>query len=151
MGKVKRIMIHCTGEPDNATRNRAYYTHWFFDVQGWHHFGYHVIVYQNGSYNILQPIPKQTTTGGVIDDSTMANGCKGANMETVHIAYVGGIDHTTGKPADTRTLAQKDCLLKLVQLLKQFYKIKEVIGHHDWPGVTKACPCFDAKKEYANV
>ena len=31
------------------------------------------------------------------------------------------------------------------------YPEAEILGHRDFPGVAKACPCFDAKKEYKNI
>ena len=151
MAKVKRIMIHCTDEPDNVKRNRAYWEHWFFKVKGWKHFGYHAVVYQDGRWEELQPMPDPISDSGIITNATMANGCKGANSDTIHIAYVGGIDHVTKRRGDTRTIEQKKTLAALVGWLSEAYGIKEVIGHRDWPGVTKTCPNFDAKKTYAYV
>ena len=65
-----------------------------------------------------------------------------------------------GQPADTRTELQKRSLRILVRVLKSdFPAITQVVGHRDlspdldgdgtvepeeW---TKACPCFDVKKE----
>lgn len=151
MGKIKRIMVHCTGELDNARRNRKYYRHWFFDVKKWKHFGYHIVVYQDGRWEELQPMPDVEKEGCVITDRTRANGCNGANDFTLHIAYVGGIDHKTGREVDTRTEAQRQTLRSLVALMKRTYKVTEVIGHRDWPGVRKSCPCFDAKTTYRNA
>lgn len=73
--------------------------------------------------------------------------------------YVGGLDKN-GKPADTRTPAQKKALAELVYQLIDKYPIVEVIGHRDaspdkngdgkitaneW---IKACPCFDVRAEF---
>lgn len=151
MAKIQRIIVHCTGEPDNARRNGAYYRHFFFDVKKWKHYGYHAVVYQDGRWEQLQAMPEATPNGGVITDATTANGCKGANSSSLHIAYVGGIDHVSLRECDTRTQAQKQTLWSLIVLWKRAYKVTEVIGHHDWPGVKKACPCFDAKKTYAHA
>lgn len=144
-------MVHCTGEPDNAKRNKEYYRHWFFDVKHWKHYGYHAIVYQDGTWERLQPLPDPVKDGGNITDATTANGCKGANDSSIHVAYVGGLDHVTLKPRDTRTAAQKQTLWALIAMWKEQYHITEVIGHRDWKWVTKECPCFDAKKTYANA
>lgn len=151
MGKIQRIMIHCTGEHDNAKRNREYYRHFFFDVKKWKHYGYHIVVYQDGRWEELQPMPDVSKEGCVITDRTRANGCKGANDFTLHVAYVGGIDHASGRECDTRSQAQKQTLWSLVALMKRTYKVTEVIGHRDWPGVRKSCPCFDAKTTYRNA
>lgn len=151
MAKIKRIVVHCTGEPDNVKRNKESYRHWFFDVKGWRHFGYHAVVYQNGTWESLQPLPDPIKEGGNITDATLACGQPGTNNDSIHVAYVGGIDHASGKYKDTRTDAQKQTLWALIAMWKEQYKISEVIGHRDWPGVNKACPCFDAKKTYANA
>ena len=151
MAKIQRIIVHCTGEPDNAKRNKEYYRRWFFEVKGWKHFGYHAVVYQDGTWERLQPLPDPVRDGAVITDATTANGCKGANATSIHVAYVGGINHTSGRECDTRTQAQKQTLWSLIALWKKAYGIAEVIGHRDWPGVKKSCPCFDAKKTYLNA
>jgi N-acetylmuramoyl-L-alanine amidase len=84
---------------------------------------------------------------------------KGYNEHSIGIAYEGGLD-AQGRPADTRTELQKRSLRILVRVLKSdFPAITQVVGHRDlspdldgdgmvepeeW---TKACPCFDVKKE----
>lgn len=151
MGKIKKIVVHCTGEPANAKRNKEYYRKFFFEVQGWKHFGYHAIVYQDGTWERLQPRPIATEDGGFITYDTLANGAQGHNWDSLHIAYVGGIDPVTKKPSDTRTQEQKKTLRAIIGVWKIDYKIDIVVGHRDLPGVKKACPCFDAIKTYKNV
>ena len=119
MAKIRRIIVHCTGEPDNARRNYDYYKHWFFDVRRWKHFGYHAVVYQDGTWQQLQPLPSPIKDGGVISDATMANGCVGTNADSIHVAYVGGIDHISGRECDTRTQAQKQTLWSLIAMWKR--------------------------------
>ena len=151
MGKVKRIVVHCTGEISDSVRSRMYYRHLFFDSYHWKHFGYHVVVYQNGEWDILQPLPSVMSDGGYIDESTMANGAKGYNHDSLHIAYVGGLQPYTCKPMDTRTPEQRETLRVLITKWKHQYKISEVVGHRDLAGVRKSCPCFNAIEEYENV
>lgn len=151
MAKVNRIVIHCTADPADANRNREYFRKLFFEVYGWRHWGYHLMVYQNGSWEIFQPLPKLTAYGGFIDAASLANGAKGYNQDSLHIAYVGGLSTSTLRYADTRTPQQRETLRMLVSKYKQLYKVNEVFGHRDLPGVKKSCPCFDARKEYQNV
>lgn len=151
MSKAIRIVVHCTGEPANARRNKEYYRHYFFDVKKWKHFGYHAVVYQDGTWEVLQQLPDASPTGGIIEDRTMACGATGNNNDSLHIAYVGGLDCFTNKPADTRTEEQKKTLWALIACWKKAYKITEVVGHNQLKGVTKACPCFDAKQTYRNA
>lgn len=151
MSRVKRIVVHCTDEPSNAKRNKEYYRNWFFDVKKWRHFGYHAVVYQDGKWEQLQPLPELRKDGGYITDATTANGAAGFNKDSIHVAYVGGRSES-GKPyLDTRTLQQKKTLWALIAMWKEYYKITEVVGHRDLPGVKKSCPNFDAKKTYQNA
>lgn len=151
MSKIVRIVVHCTGEPDNVRRCKEDYRHWFFDVKKWRHYGYHAVVYQNGTWEKLQPLPDPVRDGGIITDATKACGQPGTNENSIHVAYVGGVDHVTKREIDTRTDAQKRTLWSLVAMWKREYGVNEVIGHRDWPGVRKSCPCFDAKKTYKNA
>ena len=151
MSKIVRIVVHCTGEPANAKRNLEYYRHWFLEDQGWRHYGYHAVVYQDGSWEYLQPLPSPTKFSGVITDATLACGQPGTNNDSIHVAYVGGLEPVSKLPKDTRTPEQKKTLAALIRVWKKQYNITVVIGHRDWPGVNKACPCFDAKTEYLNA
>ena len=69
------------------------------------------------------------------------------NRRSISICYVGGLD-SAGRPADTRTPAQKRTILTLIHTLRSRYGHLPVCGHRDIPGVAKACPCFDAIREY---
>ena len=83
------------------------------------------------------------------------------NKHSVGICYIGGLD-TSGKPADTRTPAQRTALCELVAKLRKENPIVEVLGHRDTsPDLDgsgevepkeyiKACPCFDVKSEFSN-
>ncbi len=57
----------------------------------------------------------------------------------------GGLDEK-GKPADTRTPAQKASLEDLLYSLALDYPGAEILGHRDLPWVRKSCPCFDVKE-----
>ena len=72
------------------------------------------------------------------------------NQHSIGVCYEGGLD-TYGNPADTRTPAQKAALWHLLRSLKIDHPDAQIIGHNDLPNVRKACPCFDAQKEYANL
>ena len=63
-----------------------------------------------------------------------------------------------GRPADTRTLRQKEAMHRLVANLLQSYPEARVVGHRDlspdknYNGIvdpwerTKECPCFEVKR-----
>ena len=75
---------------------------------------------------------------------------KGFNAHSIGVCYEGGLD-VKGKPADTRTPAQKKALTTLLRKLKRNHPEATILGHRDLPDVAKACPCFDAKTEYCNL
>jgi len=54
-----------------------------------------------------------------------------------------------GHPKDTRTPAQRKALLHLLSELRRRYPKARIYGHRDF--APKACPCFDATKEYAGL
>ena len=72
------------------------------------------------------------------------------NQHSIGVCYEGGLD-AAGRPKDTRTEAQKHALWALLKSLKVDYPNAVILGHRDLPHVAKACPCFDAKKEYADL
>lgn len=76
---------------------------------------------------------------------------KGLNHCSIGVCYEGGLDES-GKPADTRTPKQKESLLELLTMLKAIYPKAMIVGHnqlaHNPP---KACPCFNAEKEYESL
>ena len=64
----------------------------------------------------------------------------------IGICYEGGLDEK-GRPADTRTEAQKAAILFLLKDLKKDYPNAKVVGHRDFPNVRKECPCFDVASD----
>ena len=72
------------------------------------------------------------------------------NQHSIGVCYEGGLD-AAGRPKDTRTEEQKHALWALLKSLKVDYPNAVILGHRDLPHVAKACPCFDARKEYADL
>lgn len=67
------------------------------------------------------------------------------NAHSIGICYEGGLDEK-GKPADTRTPAQKESLEDLLYSLALDYPDAEILGHRDLPWVRKSCPSFNVKE-----
>ena len=74
----------------------------------------------------------------------------GGSKDSLGVCYEGGLDKQ-GTPDDTRTPLQKRALLRLLRRLKKAHPDARILGHRDLPNVHKACPCFDAIKEYSSL
>jgi N-acetylmuramoyl-L-alanine amidase len=70
---------------------------------------------------------------------------RGHNHNSVGICMAGGLNNATFKPENNFTPQQWDSLKKLLAGLSRKYPKAKVLGHRDFPGVQKACPCFAAK------
>jgi N-acetylmuramoyl-L-alanine amidase len=101
----------------------------------WRSPGYHFLIEANGTVNNLQPI------------NLPSNGVAGHNANSIHVSYIGGVNGQ--RAVDNRTDAQKTALLRILTNLKHRFPNAIIQGHRDFPRVAKACPSFDAKKEYA--
>lgn len=99
----------------------------------------------------------------MLDESQVANGVKGYNSHSIHVAWIGGIDNQHPKGIDNRTSEQKAALFDLLTKLKLKYPEAIIMGHRDispdlnhngvvdpWERI-KECPCFDAMVEYMDI
>jgi N-acetylmuramoyl-L-alanine amidase len=136
MRNIKYIVVHCTATPQ-STKVESIQSYWKTNLK-WKSPGYHKIVKANGEVITLAP------------DEEVCNGVAGYNSVSLHVSYVGGIDSKT-HPLDNRTGGQKEALLQVLHAWKKKYPNAIIQGHKDFPNVNKACPSFDAKKEYENV
>lgn len=131
MRDVKYIVLHCTATPQTTTVE-SIQNYWRNDL-GWKNPGYHYIIKSDGEIVNLLPIDK------------IANGVKGYNSVSIHIAYIGGVEKMHGKAIDNRTEAQKKSQIRLIRILNAKYPDAEIKGHRDFPKVNKDCPSFDVK------
>ena len=131
MRPINRIVLHTTASSTEATA--ASVLRYFREVKKWRNPGYHVIIERDGTPVYTHPFEQ------------VANGARGYNADSIHVAYIGGIDER-GKPTDNRTEQQKQTMAELVEDLLGLFPGAEVVGHRDLPGVRKACPCFDVSE-----
>lgn len=143
--EVKYIVLHCS-----ATRSNTTYTAWQLDQdhrqRGFRCAGYHFYVRRSGEIVGLRPT------------SEMGAHVSGYNRCSIGVCYEGGLA-PDGTPADTRTDEQRRALRHLLYILMSDYPQAVILGHRDLtvkdptkPAHTqwlKACPCFDARQEYA--
>ena len=124
MNKIDSIIIHCS-----ATRAGQDLTEKDIDrmhrARGFSQIGYNYVIRIDGAVEKGRSLAvdgAHCNTKGFSESSY--------NKHSVGICYIGGLD-ANGKPADTRTIAQKAALRELVAKLCKEYEIIEVLGHRD--------------------
>ncbi len=128
---ITHIVVHCSAEP-HGRKTRAK------DIDVWHRrrgflrIGYHYVIPVDGSVE-----------GGRPEDDAGAH-VSGHNRQTLGVCLVGGLDKD-GKPSPAFAQVQFDALEKLLRALKTKHTEAEILGHRDFPGVKKDCPCFDVR------
>ncbi len=135
MRKIDKIIVHCTATKAGSDIKAADVDR-YHRMRGFDCIGYHYLVCLDG-----------TVEQGRAEELIGAH-CKGRNANSIGVAYVGGLN-SEGKPADTRTEAQRISLLTLLKDLKRRFPSAVICSHRNF--AAKACPCFDATKEYANL
>ncbi|MBO4906218.1 MAG: N-acetylmuramoyl-L-alanine amidase [Bacteroidaceae bacterium] len=141
--KISYIFVHCTAGPQEATPADLMAE---FRSKGWKAPGYHYLITADG------------TVHQMLAETAVANGVKGYNSRSLHVAYTGGL-HLE----DNRTPAQKCAIRQLLIKLRSRYPDARILGHRDispdrngngrvdaWERI-KACPCFDAEVEYSDI
>ncbi len=136
MRKIDLIIIHCSATPEGKDFS-------IVDIDTWHkqrgfkEIGYHYVIYRDGTLHIGRPISK------------VGAHCLGHNANSIGICYIGGCAADGNSPKDTRTPQQKLALSALLRQFKKQFPNAEIHSHSDF--AAKACPSFDATKEYANI
>lgn len=139
MRSISHIVLHCTASPEGREVSVKEIDRWHRQA-GFAKIGYHYVIHLDGSISEGRPLEE---AGAHV---------AGYNATTIGISYVGGVSANDVNIAkDTRTPAQKAAMFKLVSDLKARFPNAEVLGHRDFPGVSKACPCFDARKWWAEA
>jgi len=139
MRKITLIVIHCS-----ATVEGKDYT--VEDIDRWHkargfncqgvHIGYHYVIYRDGSIHHGRP------------EYMVGAHCQNHNAHSIGICYIGGLDKNK-RPKDTRTPEQKAAIVQLLKELKKRYPHAIISGHNTF--ARKACPCYNADKEYLEL
>jgi N-acetylmuramoyl-L-alanine amidase len=138
MRDIQHIVVHCTATPEGRYHDVKDVRRWH-KARGFKSIGYHWLIRLDGT---IEPGRAEGTIGAHVE---------GHNAKSIGVVYVGGIDKDTFKPKDTRTPQQKAALLELLKELKGKYPKARILGHRDFPSISKACPSFGAEVEYANL
>ena len=136
MRPINEIIVHCSATPKGRDFTVADITEWH-QQRGFKTIGYHYVVYRDGSVHVGRPVERAGAH------------CAGHNANSIGICYIGGLSADGKTPEDTRTIAQKDALVLLLNKLKRDFPLATIHGHRDF--ARKACPSFDATKEYKGL
>jgi N-acetylmuramoyl-L-alanine amidase len=128
---IKYIVVHCTATPPE-TSIESIKRYWKEHLH-WRDPGYHYIIKRNGEIECIHP------------ENKVSNGVRNFNKNAIHISYIGGVD-AKGHAVDNRTPAQIHSMFNKLMELGEKYPNAIILGHRDFPGVTKQCPSFDVKK-----
>lgn len=151
MTKIARLVIHCTATAEGREVKASDIRRWHCSPKpagrGWRQVGYTDMIHLDGRVERLV----RNNEDANVDPWEITNGAKGYNATSRHIVYIGGCAADGKTPKDTRTPAQKAALLAYVKDFHSRFPWADVCGHRDLPGVAKACPSFDVRKEYGHV
>ena len=135
---IKLLVVHCTAtRPDTdytVARLRADHL-----ARGFRGIGYHLYVRRSGELVHTRPLAEPGAHA------------RGFNRHSIAVCYEGGLD-ADGRPADTRTAAQRETLREVLTLLRRVFPEAVIKGHYQLSAdIHKACPCFDAEWEYRDL
>ena len=142
MRPIKHIVLHCTASQQSQSL-ASIQAHW--NRLGWRRPGYHRLIAADGTVHHLA------------DYSQVTNGVAGHNSNSIHIAYIGGVD-ANGRPVDNRTQQQRAAMLQLIYECAALFPQAVICGHRDFSpdknrnGViephewVKACPSFSVRE-----
>ncbi len=136
MREIKEIIVHCAATPEGKDYTVQDIRRWHLK-RGFKDIGYHFVIYRDGSINVGRPVAQ------------IGAHCAGHNRNSIGICYIGGLAKDGKTPKDTRTEEQKKAMKSLIMRLHFMYPKATIHGHREF--ARKACPCFDAKKEYSYV
>jgi hypothetical protein len=131
--KHKYITVHASATKTSQDIGVEEITEWH-QARGYRTIGYHLVIRRDGT---VQPGRDINIRGAHV---------KGYNTSNIGICLIGGVDDD-GKPENNFTNEQWLTLWYVISELMRRYgiELENVKGHRDWPGVKKACPCFDVQ------
>lgn len=113
------------------------------EIDRWHRqkrflkIGYHCVIRRDGSIEEGR------------SEELIGAGVENHNEDSWHVCLVGGKDGDLNRWQANYTDAQYEALRSLLIAKAKEYPGAEVMGHNDFPGVSKGCPGFDVKAWFA--
>ena len=136
MREINKIIVHCSATREGENYEVAEIRKWHL-ARGFNDIGYHFYIDLYGEIHKGRDINK------------IGAHCKGHNRNSIGICYCGGVEVDGKTPKDTRYDCQKESLIAVLRTLKAMYPNAVIHSHNDF--ANKACPSFNATKEYENL
>ena len=136
MREINKIIVHCSATREGENFEVAEIRKWHL-ARGFSDIGYHFYIDLYGEIHKGRDIAK------------IGAHCKGHNRNSIGICYCGGVEADGKTPKDTRYDCQKQSLIAVLRTLKAMYPNAVIHSHNDF--ANKACPSFNATKEYENI
>ena len=131
MRKINWLVVHTAATRPSMDIGAKEIRRWH-KAKGWSDIGYHYVIRRDGTLEKGRP------------ESVVGAHVRNHNSDSLGITLVGGVNENL-EPENNYTKAQWVTLEKLLKELSIKYPSARVKGHRDFPGVHKACPCFDAE------
>jgi len=128
---TKYLVVHCSATRPSQDIGVKEIRQWHKN-QGWQDIGYHYVIRRDGKVERGRA------------ENLVGSHVAGRNSNSVGVCMVGGVSQKDIKPENNFTPAQFASLKTLLKMLADKYKSAVVLGHRDFPKVSKACPSFDA-------
>lgn len=123
---INKISIHCTDSPDSSSYGMAeieldHMARNFTPSSDGKYCGYHYVILRDGTICIGRP------------EQDVPCAVRGHNTGSIAVCWVG---------RESMTISQKQSFYTIVCHLVSKYGLNEsdVMGHREFPGVTKTCP-----------
>ena len=137
MRNIKEIIVHCSATREGQDISVDTIKDWHVNGRGWSDIGYHFYIDIKGDIFKGRDIAK------------IGAHCSGHNRNSIGICYCGGVESDGKTPKDTRNTEQKEALIAVLRTLKAMYPNAVVHSHNDF--ANKACPSFNATREYSEI
>ncbi len=133
--QTKYLVLHCSATPPGMDVGVERIREWHVQGNGWSDIGYHFVIRRDG----------RVENGR--NEASVGSHVAGHNHYSIGICLVGGVDvaSAASAPQNNFTEAQWAALRTLLRTLLDKYPQATILGHRDFPGVSKACPSFDAR------
>jgi len=138
MNRIHKIIVHCSYTLDSMDIGVEEIRQWHTDPNKpggpFRDIGYHWVIRRDGTVEAGRP---ENRTGAHT---------RGHNSNSIGVCLVGGMSKD-GEPFFNFTRHQILALEQLISDITRRYpgEAIQVVGHRDFNGVKKACPCFDVR------